>query len=91
MEDINREWNKLTLSEREEKDIDHLGKQKTEREYILAAKFLSRRVLNIENVSRAFRPLWRTQKGFRIRKAGEHKLLFVFDSENHYKTRPKTV
>lgn len=43
MEDINREWNKLTLSEREEKDIDHLGKQKPEREYILAAKFLSRK------------------------------------------------
>lgn len=82
MEDINREWNKLTLSEREEKDIDHLGKQKPEREYILAAKFLSRRVLNIENVSRAFRPLWRTRKGFRIRKAGEHTLLFVFDSKD---------
>lgn len=43
MEDINREWNKLTLSEREEKDIDHLGKHKPEREYILAAKFLSRK------------------------------------------------
>ena len=45
----------------------------------MAAKFLTRRVLNVEAIGRTFKPLWRAKKDFKVRKAGDHVLLFVFE------------
>ena len=51
------------------------------KEFVLAAKFLTKRALNVEVVGRTFKPLWRTKKDFKVREAGDHILLFVFELE----------
>ena len=52
------------------------------KEFVLAAKFLTKRALNVEVVGRTFKPLWRTKKDFKVREAGDHILLFVFELES---------
>ena len=47
----------------------------------LAAKFLTRRVLNVEAVARTLTPLWRTNHGFTIRDMNKNRLVFVFEDE----------
>ena len=51
------------------------------KEYVLAAKFLTKRALNVEAIGRTFKPLWRAKNEFKIREAGDHILLFVFELE----------
>ena len=50
-------------------------------EHILAARFMTRRALNVEAVGRTFKPLQRSRRDFEIREAGDHVLLFVFELE----------
>ena len=45
----------------------------------LAAKFLTKRVVNAEAVSRTFKPLWRLIGEMKIRDIGGNILLFEFD------------
>lgn len=45
---------------------------------LLAAKFHTRRALNMEAIAKTFKLLWRTIKGFEIRDMGNHMMLFVF-------------
>ena len=52
------------------------------KEVILAAKFMTRRALNIEAIGRTLKPVWKTQNGFEMRDVGNHILLFVFCNEN---------
>ena len=47
----------------------------------MAAKFLTRRALNVEAIGRTFKSLWRAKKDFKVREAGDHVLLFVFELE----------
>nr|XP_023890894.1 uncharacterized protein At4g02000-like [Quercus suber] len=47
----------------------------------MVAKFLTKRVLSVEAVIRTFSPLWRSTRGFEVRRAGDHVLLFVFDNK----------
>ena len=47
-------------------------------EFIIAAKFLTKRVLNMEAVAKTFRQLWRSTEGFKMRKLDDHLVLFVF-------------
>ncbi|KAK9988413.1 hypothetical protein SO802_028652 [Lithocarpus litseifolius] len=69
---LEEETNRVTLDE-ENPDA---------KEVILAAKFMTRRVLNIEAIGRTLKPLWKTRNGFEIRDVGNHILLFVFDNES---------
>ena len=46
------------------------------KEYVLAAKFFTKRALNVEVVGHTFKPLWRAKKDFKVREAGDHILLF---------------
>ena len=48
---------------------------------VLAAKFFTKRALNIEAVARTFRPLWHTKASFHITNVGDNILLFTFDQE----------
>ena len=48
----------------------------------MAAKFLTRRALNVEAIGRTFKPLWRAKKEFKVREVGNHILLFVFETES---------
>lgn len=47
----------------------------------MAAKFLTRRNINIEVVARTFRPIWRTRGNFEINDAGGNVILFYFELE----------
>ncbi|KAL0005887.1 hypothetical protein SO802_013448 [Lithocarpus litseifolius] len=49
-------------------------------EFILVAKFLTKRVLNTEAIVRTFSPLWRAKNDFKVCDAGDHIMLFVFDN-----------
>ena len=77
MEKLLGSWEKLTLSESEGnkfvvRDEPGVG------EFLLAAKFYTKRVLNMEAIAKTFTLLWKTKKGFEIRDMGDHMVLFVF-------------
>ena len=81
MEDLTRTWNNLSLNERDGSGFT-LHNRLRSAEYILAAKFLTGRVLNMEAMGRTFRQLWRSTKGFKIRKLVGHLVLFVFSNSS---------
>ncbi|KAK7828355.1 uncharacterized protein CFP56_030356 [Quercus suber] len=82
MEEILYDWKKLSLTDAEDVKLS-LSRSKNIRskEHILAAKFLTKRALNVEAIGRTFKPLWRAKKDFKVREAGDHVLLFVFELE----------
>ena len=83
MDDILYDWKKLSLIEEEDTKLN-LSKSKNIRskEFVLAAKFLTKRALNVEAIGRTFKPLWRAKKEFKVCEAGDHILLFVFELES---------
>lgn len=86
MEEILNDWKKLSLTSAEGAKIS-LSKSKnlTSKEYVLAVKFLTKRALNVEAIRQTFKSLWRSRKEFKIREAGDHVLLFVFELESDAK------
>ena len=58
-----------------------LAKNKKRVEYVLDAKFLTKRNVSIDSVAKTFRPLWCISNDFCIRDAGENHLLFTFELE----------
>ena len=70
-------WKRFSLSESEGNKF-LVQEEHTGEEYLLATKFCTRRVLNMEAIARTFTLLWKTRKGFEIRDLGDHKILFVF-------------
>ncbi|KAK9993551.1 hypothetical protein SO802_023254 [Lithocarpus litseifolius] len=79
MEDLAEKWNSLSLSEKEKTGFVLPRDQQT-REFMLAARFLTPRFLNMEIVARTFKQLWRSMNGFKIRNQKDHRVLFVFDN-----------
>ena len=53
------------------------------KEHILVAKFLTKRVLNVDAIARNFSQLWRTQSGFKIKDQENH-VLFIFENKLDY-------
>ena len=82
MEDLASRWKKLSLSEAEGKKCD-LSKDKKQLEHVLAAKFFTRRPINVEVVARTFRPIWRTKRKFEVSLMGDNILLFEFELETN--------
>ena len=80
MEDLSKQWTKLSLLDREGDKIT-LGKNRKSNEYIIAAKFLTRSASNVDAIGRTFKPLWRAMNGFTIKNMGNHTLLFVFRNQ----------
>ena len=79
MEDLAAIWDNLSLSKKEQSGYTmradhHIG------EYMLAAKFLTPRFLIMEAMARTFKQLWRSTNGFKIKRIGDHKCLFVFNN-----------
>ena len=77
MEKLLGSWEKLSLSESKGnkfvvRDEPRVG------EFLLAEKFYTKRVLNMEAIAKTFTLLWKTRKGFEIRDMGDHMVLFVF-------------
>lgn len=80
MEDLTRRRDRLSLSMREDKKITLSQKQVTS-SYVVAAKFFTRRVLNMEAVMSTFRPLWCMKEGFEVTNVANNVLLFEFERE----------
>ena len=55
-----------------------LTRNKKVGKWVLAVKFLTRRIVNIEAVAQTFRPLWRTRREFEVSDAGNNVVLFDF-------------
>ena len=83
MDEVLRNWNRLSLTEDEgtrvnlESDSDAAAT-----EFILAARFLTCRVLNVEAIGQTFKPLWKAQNGFHIQVVGSYMILFFFKVES---------
>lgn len=77
MEDILYNWKKLSLTEDEDVKVSLSKSQNQQRkDYVLAAKFVTKRALNVEAIGQTFKPLWRAKKDFKVCEAGDHILLF---------------
>ena len=79
MEDLTKNWSNLSLNEREGVGFT-LRNQFRSAEFIIAAKFLTKHVLNMDAVARTFRQLWQSIDGFKIRSLEDHIVLFVFSN-----------
>ena len=81
MDEVDNLWKKLSLSEEEEKGLE-MPRVANQNRVLLAGKFLTHRVANVEAVARNFKPFWRTWGGFDICDMGENKPIFEFVNEN---------
>ena len=79
MENLTKDWRKLSLSDREGGKLA-VKKDRVSHEFAFVARFLTKRVLNTEAIIRTFSPLWRSRNGFKVRNAGDHILIFEFDN-----------
>ncbi|KAL0000809.1 hypothetical protein SO802_014590 [Lithocarpus litseifolius] len=82
MEDVLNDWKRFSLLEEETNRVTLDDDNPNALEVFLAAKFLTRRALNIEAIGRTLKPLWKIQNGFEIRDVGNHIILFVFDNDS---------
>ena len=80
MDNLENMWNKLSLLDSKEDGVqctvDYLAPR-----LLLAAKFLTKRLTNIEAVARTFKSLWRTQRDFKMKDMGENVMVFEFEDE----------
>ena len=65
MDDLAQSWNRLTLSDREGPGCCLLDDDSSQK-FSIAAKFLTRRAINMEVIAKTFNPLWRAKNGFKI-------------------------
>ena len=73
-------WEKFSLLDIEENGIE-CTKKDALANFILAAKFLMKWIVNVESVSCIFRPLWRLEKDVQIKDMGENILFFHFEDK----------
>ena len=80
MESLEGLWEKFSLLDDEENGIE-CTKKDAPANFILAAKFLMKQIVNMESVAHTFQPLWRLEKDFQINDMGENILFFHFKDE----------
>ena len=79
MDDLVQSWNQLTLSDREGSGCCLLNDDRVV-DFSIAAKFLTKRAINIDVIARTFNLLWSARNGFKIHNFGDHKILFTFNN-----------
>ena len=80
MENLTKHWQSLSLNAREEEELG-LDDELSTKNFTMAAKFLTKRALNVEAVTKTFSLLWRSVKGLKVRKISDHVLLFTFEKK----------
>uniref|UniRef100_A0A2N9I474 CCHC-type domain-containing protein n=1 Tax=Fagus sylvatica TaxID=28930 RepID=A0A2N9I474_FAGSY len=78
MDDLDGLWKRLSLNDKEDNIFD-LSSDTQPDKPTLAAKFYTRRVINVEAIARTFKPLWQTRKGFSIQDVGDNMALIEFE------------
>ncbi|XP_030970196.1 uncharacterized protein LOC115990508 [Quercus lobata] len=85
MDELANHCKGLSLSDREGPTFD-LEEEMATLEFIIAAKFFTRRALNMEAIASTFQPLWRSKTGFKVKNMGNHIVLFIFDNKHEVET-----
>ena len=80
MDDLTKAWSCLTLTDQEGDDL-RLNEEEAAPEFTIAAKFFTKRVLNIKAIAKTFNPIWRSRNGFKVKKEDDHFMLFTFDNQ----------
>ena len=80
MEEITEGWSRLSL-QGPEGDGFRLRSEMGSEEFVLAAKFFTKRALNTDAIARNFSQLWCSRNGFKIKDLGNHIVLFIFDNK----------
>lgn len=80
MEEITCRCDQLSLFAKEGERVI-LTKSHASTNHVLAAKFFTKRSLNMEAIVRTFRPLWRTKVSFEVTNMGNNVMLFTFRLE----------
>ena len=80
MVDLAKSWSCLTISDFEGSQLS-ITEEDAMTDFVLIAKFLTKRALNIEVIAKTFTPLWRMKNGFKVMKESDHVVLFTFDSQ----------
>ena len=80
MKNLVTKWGNLSLDDREGGEVQ-LNDNESLKNVTIAVKFLTKRALNTESVVRTFNPIWRPKNGFKVRRVGDHTILFIFDNE----------
>ena len=80
MDELTNHCNGLSLSNKEGPTFN-LEKEMATPKFIIAAKFFTRRALNMEAIALTFQPLWRSKNGFKVKNKGNHIVLFIFDNK----------
>ena len=80
MDEITEGWSRLSL-QGPEGDGFNLRAEMGSEEFVLAAKFFTKRVLNTDAIARNFSQLWRSWNDFKIKDLGNHIVLFIFDNK----------
>ena len=65
MDEVDSLWQRLSLNDKEDNVFD-LSSDAQPDKPTLAAKFYTRRVINVEAIARTFKPIWQTRKSFSI-------------------------
>ena len=79
MEELAKSWSCLTLLDVEGSQVS-ITEEEAIPKFVLAAKFLIKRALNVEAIAKTFTPIWRMKNGFRVTKESDHVVLFTFDN-----------
>ena len=65
MDNLAENWQKLSLNDREDENLE-LSEKNSSNEFIMAAKFLTKKALSVGAVIRTFSPLWQSTRGFEV-------------------------
>ena len=80
MDNLTKAWSCLTLSNREGTNL-YLEEEEVVLEFVIVAKFLTKRALNIDTIAKTFNPIRRSRNGFKVKKEEDHIVLFTFDNK----------
>ncbi|XP_023918539.1 uncharacterized protein LOC112030085 [Quercus suber] len=80
MEELAQFWKRLSLSEKEGPGCC-LTEEESVHQFSIAAKFTTKRAINVDSIVRTFNPLWRAKTRFKIQKMGDHEMLFSFEKK----------